>query len=53
MLFPHLPADEGRRRIDAAIERAGDSDRLERVEGLAEDPELDAALLRALRRLRP
>jgi hypothetical protein len=52
-LFPDLPADEGRQRIDAAIERAGDSDRLERVERLAEDPELDAELLRALRRLRP
>lgn len=50
MLFPHLTADEGRRRIDAALAGAADSQRLDRIEQLANDPELAAELLRRVRR---
>jgi hypothetical protein len=53
MLFPRLAPEEGWRRIDVAFERATDPERLERIERLAEDPDLDGELLRAIRRLRP
>jgi hypothetical protein len=52
MLFPGLAPDEGWRLIDAALERATDRERLERVERLAEDPDLDEELMRTIRRLR-
>jgi hypothetical protein len=52
MLFPNLSPEEGWRRIDAALERGSDTKRADRVEDLAEDPELDEELLRALAKLR-
>jgi hypothetical protein len=52
MLFPNLDPEEGRRRIDAALERAGEAERAGRVDELAADPDLDNELLRALARLR-
>jgi hypothetical protein len=50
-LFPDLPPEEGRQRIDTAFERAGDEERVRRIEGLANEPDLDAELLRTIRRL--
>jgi hypothetical protein len=52
LLFPHLSREEGRRRIDAAFDAATDSDRAERIDRLASDPDLDAELVRTLWRLR-
>jgi hypothetical protein len=52
MLFPHLSFEEGWSRIDAAFERAGDRERLERIELLANAPDLDEELVRRLRALR-
>lgn len=49
VLFPNLPAEEGRRRIETALARAEDEERAERVERLADDPDLDAELMRSLR----
>ena len=40
MLFPLLSPEEGRRRIDAALEGAADGDRAQRIEALANDPDL-------------
>jgi hypothetical protein len=37
LLFPQLPAAEGWARIDTAIERAADPERIERIERLAAD----------------
>jgi hypothetical protein len=51
VLFPNLAPEEGRRKIEAAFARAGDKKRLQRVERLANDPDLDAELLRTIRRL--
>lgn len=48
MLFPHLPPDEGWRRIDGALQGAADDERAQRIEALAEDPSLDRDLLRRL-----
>jgi hypothetical protein len=48
MLFPHLSREEGWRRIDAAFDAATDSERAERIEQLASDPDLDQELLRSL-----
>ncbi len=52
LLFPQLSPEEGWRKIEAALERAGDSERSERIEQLANDPDLDHELLRRLRELR-
>lgn len=49
VLFPNHPAEEGRARIEAALARAEDEERTQRVERLANDPDLDAELLRSLR----
>jgi hypothetical protein len=49
--FPELSPEEGRRRIDTAFERADDEERVQRIERLANDPDLDAELLRTIRRL--
>lgn len=51
MLFPHLSREEGWRRIEAALDAATDSERAERIEQLASDPDLDQELLRSLWRL--
>jgi hypothetical protein len=40
MLFPRLSPEEGRRRIDAALEGAADCERAQRIEALANDPDL-------------
>lgn len=50
-LFPDLSAEEGRQRIDTAFQRADDDERVQRIERLANDPDLDAELLRTIRRL--
>jgi hypothetical protein len=50
LLFPHLTADEGWQRIDAAFAAAGESDRLDRIETLAGSGRLDDELLRTLGR---
>ena len=51
MLFPRLSPEEGRRRIDAALDGAGDSERAQRIEELANDPDLlDEVFARLLRR---
>jgi hypothetical protein len=52
MLFPRLSPAEGRRRIDAAFEGAADRGRVERIERLANDPDLAEELVRRLRELR-
>jgi hypothetical protein len=52
MLFPHLTPEEGRQRIDAALEGAADDERLRRIEELAADPDLDAELLRRVLQIR-
>jgi len=52
LLFPNLSREEGWRRIDAAFEAATDTERAERIDRLASDPDLDAELFRALWRLR-
>jgi hypothetical protein len=49
VLFPGLSPDEGRRRIDAAFARSEDEERAQRVEILANDPDLDEELMRSLR----
>ena len=48
MLFPELSPDEGRRRIDAAFEGAGDDERAGRIEELAADPDLVDEVFRRL-----
>jgi hypothetical protein len=52
LLFPHLSVGEGRRRVDAAPEGAADAERLERIEQLVRDGDLDAELVRRVRHLR-
>jgi len=52
MLFPNLSPEEGWRRIDSALERARETERADRVDELAADPDLDDELLSALARLR-
>ncbi len=49
MLFPHLSAEDGWRRIETALERAADHERSRRIEQLARDPDLAEELLRRLR----
>ena len=51
MLFPNLSQEEGRLRIEVAFARAEDTKRAQRVERLANSPDLDEELLRSLRRL--
>ena len=51
VLFPDLTPEEGRLRIAAAFARAEDDERAQRVERLANDPDLDEELLSSLRRL--
>ena len=51
LLFPDLPPDEGRLRIDVAFLGAEDEERAQRIERLANDPGLDQELLRSLQRL--
>lgn len=51
LLFPRLPAEEGWRRVEAALAGAGDEERTKRIEALATE-DLAADLLAALRRLR-
>lgn len=48
LLFPQLSPEEGRRRIDAAFDGAADPARARRIEELANDPDLAAALLRRI-----
>jgi hypothetical protein len=50
ILFPALPPDEGRRRIESAIEGASDEERWSRIEELA-GRDLSGDLLAVLRRL--
>ncbi|HSC72580.1 MAG TPA: hypothetical protein VLB89_00345 [Gaiellaceae bacterium] len=50
-LFPNLAPEEGRQRIETAFARAEDEERAQRIERLANEPDLDGELLRALRRL--
>jgi hypothetical protein len=52
MLFPGLSPEEGRRRIDAALEGATDSERAQRIEALANDPALLDELFGRLARQR-
>ena len=48
LLFPRLSPDEGRRRIDEALEGATDDERAERIEELAKDPDLVDEVFRRL-----
>lgn len=50
MVFPRLTPAEGRRRIDAALEGAGDAERAKRIEALAADPDLVDEIFRRLPR---
>jgi len=50
LLFPRLSREEGQRRIAAALEGAADADRAERIEALAEDPDLVDEIFRRLPR---
>lgn len=50
MLFPRLTCAEGQRRIDAALEGAGDADRAKRIEALAADADLVDEIFRRLPR---
>jgi len=52
MLFPDLPADQGRARIEAAITGAADAEAWERIERIAAEPDLLGDLVNALRELR-
>lgn len=49
VLFPNLAPEEGKQRIDAAFARAENEERVQRIERLANDPDLDEELLRSLR----
>jgi hypothetical protein len=51
LLFPDLSREEGLLRIDAAFAGAKDEERAQRIERLANDPDLDEELLRSIRRL--
>lgn len=52
MLFPDLPAAEGRARIEAAITGAADADAWERIERIAAEPDMLGELVNALRLLK-
>lgn len=47
-LFPRLSPEEGRRRIDDAFEGAADDERSQRIEALAQDPDLVEEIFRRL-----
>jgi hypothetical protein len=51
VLFPGLSREEGRLRIETAFARAEDEVRAQRIERLANDPDLDGELMRTLRQL--
>jgi hypothetical protein len=51
LLFPNLSEDDGWARIDAAIEGASDTERMDAIERLVES-DLDEDLLAELRRRR-
>ena len=48
LLFPRLGPEEGRRRIDDALEGASDEERVQRIEELAKDPDLVEEVFRRL-----
>ena len=48
LLFPRLDPDEGRRRIDEALDGATDDERAQRIEELAKDPDLVDEVFRRL-----
>lgn len=48
LLFPRLSPEEGRRRIDEAFEGAADDERAQRIEELAQDPDLVEEVFRRL-----
>jgi hypothetical protein len=50
-LFPNLSEAEGRARIERALADAADQERVDRIEALANKPDLFPHLLDALRRL--
>ena len=52
MLFPDLPAAEGRARIEAAITGAADAEAWERIERIATEPDMLGELVNALRLLK-
>ena len=49
ILFPNLPPDVGRARIDDAIARAGDDERWDRIERIVAASDLADELLNELR----
>jgi hypothetical protein len=51
LLFPELPEEEGWSRIDEAMRRAADSDRLDRIDALARE-DVNEALKNAIREVR-
>jgi hypothetical protein len=51
MLFPKLTPDEGWARIDDALRGASDPERRAAIERIAAEEDLNADLLRALRKL--
>jgi hypothetical protein len=48
LLFPRLSPEEGRRRIDEAFDGAADDERAQRIEELAQDPDLVEEVFRRL-----
>jgi hypothetical protein len=48
LLFPRLSPGEGRRRIDEAFKGAADDERAQRIEELAQDPDLVEEVFRRL-----
>jgi hypothetical protein len=52
LLFPDLSPEEGWARIDDAVRGAAETDRVDAIEELVAERELDAELVAALRQLR-
>ena len=52
LLFPQLPPEQGWSRIELALDRAGDPERLDAIEEIAGEDDLEAELRRRLRDLR-
>jgi hypothetical protein len=48
LLFPRLSPEEGKRKIDDAFEGAADDERAQRIEELAQDPDLVGEIFRRL-----
>ena len=48
LLFPRLSPEEGKRKIDDAFEGAADDERAQRIEELAQDPDLVEEVFRRL-----